>query len=268
MDLSSFRCPECDYTVTKLDSLRIHAQQRHSLPTRKLYAHLFLPDGQEPTCACGCGEPTKFITLQKGFCEYVRGHASRVHNNWGHNEAARAKSLQKRRDEGLWSKNPWNRGKNKESDSEFAKIVEKAYNTETEKFRRSELMKCQWKDGIIHSLTGSSHPMWHGGTSALQPLVRSHIFNSWAYPKLKAAGFKCSACSATDELEVHHDGERFAVILYKAIQHLGEPGDSFEKKSLIAEWVSDYHSTHSVSGRVLCSSCHDAEHSRHLSLSP
>ena len=61
-------------------------------------------------------------------------------------------------------------------------------------------------------------------------------------------------------LEVHHDGERFASILHKAILELGEPGDDFEKKSLIAEWVTNYHVDNGVSGVVLCEECHDEEH--------
>lgn len=262
MDLLSFKCPECgQYETTKLDSLRIHCQKKHSLPTRKLYALLFLSEGKEPTCACGCGEPTKFLTLQKGFSEYVLGHAARVNNNWGHNLAAREKSLKKRRDEGLWSRDPWNRGKTKENDLEFAKIAEKAYGSLEFKSRRSKVMKQQWQEGVISPLTGSAHSNWKGGTSALQPLVRSHLHSVWVYPKLKASGFRCTKCGSTDSLEVHHDSERFASILFKAVQELGEPGESFEKKHLIAEWVTNYHIEKNVSGMVLCNGCHDGEHS-------
>ncbi len=221
---------------------------------------MFLPDGKEPTCACGCGEPTNFISLQKGFSTYILGHASSVNNNWGHNKIAQEKSLKKRRDEGLWSKNPWNRGRTKESDPEFAKIAEIAYNSPVEKNRRSILMKSQWDNKTIQPMTGSSHSQWKGGTSALQPLVRSHLHRIWVYPKLREGGFKCSKCESTKDLEVHHDGERFASILYKAILELGEPGDDFEKKSLIAEWVTNYHVDNGVSGVVLCEECHDEEH--------
>ena len=224
MDLLSFKCPECgQYETTKLDSLRIHCQKKHSLPTRKLYALLFLSEGKEPTCACGCGEPTKFLTLQKGFSEYVLGHAAR--------------------------------------DLEFAKIAEKAYGSLEFKSRRSKVMKQQWQEGVISPLTGSAHPNWKGGTSALQPLVRSHLHSVWVYPKLKASGFRCIKCGSTDSLEVHHDCERFASILFKAVQELGEPGESFEKKHLIAEWVTNYHIEKNVSGMVLCNGCHDGEHS-------
>lgn len=261
MDLSLFKCPECDqYETSKLDSLRIHCQKRHDMSTRQLYASLFLPEGKEPTCACGCGEPTKFLTLQKGFSEYVLGHASRVNNNWGHNKEARQKSLKKRRDEGLWNKDPWNRGKTKENDLEFAAIAEKAYGSAEFRQKRSKIMTHQWSNGILTIASGSSHSQWKGGTSALQPLVRSRLHHAWVYPKLKESGFNCTKCGSASSLEVHHNEERFASILHKAIVELGEPGDDFEKKSLIAEWVTDYHISKNISGVVLCDGCHDREH--------
>jgi len=261
MDLLTFNCPICNgYETNKLDSLRIHCQKKHHLSTRKLYALLFLPEGKEPTCACGCAEPTKFLTLQKGFSEYVLGHAARVNNNWGHNLKAREKSLKKRRDEGLWSRDPWNRGKTKENDSKFAVIAEKAYGSKEFRQKRSEIMAHQWSSGILTIVTGSAHSQWKGGTSALQPLVRSHLHREWTYPKLKASGFKCAKCRSTKDLEVHHDEERFASILYKAICELGEPNESFEKKHLIAEWVTSYHIEKNVSGVVLCEGCHNGEH--------
>jgi hypothetical protein len=50
-----------------LDSLRIHCQKKHDIPTIELYAALFLSDGKKPTCACVRGETPKFWTLQKGI---------------------------------------------------------------------------------------------------------------------------------------------------------------------------------------------------------
>jgi len=261
MDLSTFNCPVCNsYETPKLDSLRIHCQKKHGLPTRRLYAMIFLPEGKEPTCACGCGESTKFITLQKGFSEYVLGHAARVNNNWGHNKEALKKSLQKRRDEGLWSRDPWNRGKTKENDPEFAVIAERAYGSEEFRQKRSKIMTENRLSKRVPDLKGSSHPQWKGGTSALQPLVRSRLHHYWVYPKLKEGGFKCSKCDSRSNLEVHHNEERFAAILHKAIVELGEPGDDFQKKSLIAEWVTDYHISKNIPGVVLCDVCHDSAH--------
>lgn len=113
---------------------------------------------------------------------------------------------------------------------------------------------------VIPTLSGSAHSQWRGGTSALGPLCRSKIYRTWAFPKLQAAGFKCSRCDITRDLEVHHDGERFAEIMHKGIETLGEPGDDWDRKECFAEWVSWYHTENDVSGKVLCSLCHDAIH--------
>jgi len=190
--------------------------------------------------------------------KFIRGHSTRVHNNWGHNEAAKAKSLKKRQDEGLWSRNPWNRGKTKDNDERVANIGKKIKEKHGERY--SILMRGNRLSGALPSLTGSSHPNWRGGTSALAPLCRSRIYREWAYPKLQSAGFKCTQCSETRELEVHHDGERFSEILQKGIETLGEPGDDFDRKTCFVDWVLWYHTENDVSGRVLCSPCHEAVH--------
>ena len=224
-----------------------------------MYSHLFLA-GKEVKCACGCGQMPKFWSLQRGFAKFVRGHSARVNNNWGHNEVAKEKSIKKRREEGLWSKDPWNRGKTKENDDEFARISEIAYNSLKEKTRKSKKMMEQWATNNIVPLTGSAHSQWRGGTSALSAMCRSRLYREWSFPKMKATGFKCTACGVTRDLEVHHDGERFSEILQKGIETLGEPGDDFDRKTCFVDWVLWYHATHDVSGRVLCSHCHEAEH--------
>ena len=210
MDLSTFTCPSCkEYQASDLDSIRIHCQKKHQLSSIELYSQLFL-DGKDVKCACGCGQTPKFWSLQRGFAKFVRGHSARVNNNWGHNESAREKSLKKRREEGLWSKDPWNRGKTKENDAEFARISEIAYNSLKEKTRKSKKMKEQWATNNLVPLTGSAHSQWRGGTSELSAMCRSRLYREWSFPKMKAAGFKCTACGATSDLEVHHDKERFS----------------------------------------------------------
>lgn len=258
MDLSTFSCPQCtEYQSDNLDSLRIHCQKKHKLSSVDLYKKLFL-NGEEPRCECGCGQIPRFHSLQVGYMKFMRGHASRIHNNWGHNETARAKSLKKRQDEGLWSRNPWNRGKTKEDDERLLKIGNKISELHGERY--SELMRDRRLSGTIPSLSGSSHPNWRGGTSALAPLCRSRIYSSWAYPKLQAAHFKCTQCGADRDLEVHHDRERFSEILQRGIRTLGEPGEDFDRKDCFADWVDWYHREHSVSGVVLCAPCHTHQH--------
>jgi hypothetical protein len=261
--VNCMKCPTCDFQYEKIISLSIHYRKVHKGTAKQLRIDLF-HNGKEPTCACGCGTPTKFMSVEKGFTEYAWGHQAKIKNNWGHNEEARSNSLKKRREEGLWSKDPWNRGKTKQNDSEFARIAEKAYGNEKFRSDRSKTMKTSWESGAITPLTGSAHSQWRGGTSALGPLCRSKIYRTWSFPKLQAAGFKCSRCDTTRDLEVHHDGERFAEILHKGIATLGEPGEDWDRKECFTEWVVWYHVAHDVSGLVLCATCHAVEHGTQL----
>jgi len=220
--------------------------------------------GIEPKCACGCGSPVKFHTVQIGFSEYAWGHASRVKNNWGHNKEAQQKSQDIRRE--MYKRGEieiWNKGKTKETDERVAEVGR----TQSENFtperraKRAEIMSNSWQSGAIVPLTGPAHSQWKGGTSALQPICRARLHSCWTYPKLKASGFKCSKCNAPGpELNVHHCDEHFAPILFQAIRALGEPGDDFEKKSAIADWVAFYHVEHDVPGIVLCHDCHVTLH--------
>ena len=56
--------------------------------------------GNRPKCKCGCGEYTE-VGYNGGihFNDYVRGHQSRVHNNWGHNEKAKINSTNTRKNQ-------------------------------------------------------------------------------------------------------------------------------------------------------------------------
>ncbi len=266
MDPKSFKCPECDY-FDELDGLRRHCVRKHGIEAEKLYRSLFMGN-KEPTCACGCRAIiTKFWGIEKGFSKFIRGHHSRVNNNWGHNKDALQKSQDVRRQQianGTWK--VWNRGGDVQSDPRIAAYGVKGSHTlksdpKCQK-QRSEHMAEQWKAGNLTPQIGSDHGMWRGGTSALQPLVRAHLHSQWTYPKLRASGFMCSRCAVPgQQIEVHHDQERFADILYKAIVALGEVvNDDFAQKAAIAEWVADYHVKNNVSGVVLCARCHDLEH--------
>ncbi len=261
MDVASFKCPKCEFTHTKLNSLRIHCQKSHGISSIDLRIALF----GRPTCVCGCGELTEFNTLQLGFNRYVLGHIARVNNGWGHNKKALKKSQDKRREQiasGDW--NPWNKGETKETHPSvelYGKSCSATLNANSEELmKRSYRMRKNRLDGTIPTLYGKDHSQWKGGVSALQPLCRSYVYNSWARPKMKASDWKCKQCRNSGPLEVHHDKERFAEILQKAITALGEPGDDFEKKAAFAQWVSDYHVDNNVSGIVLCEKCHSSAH--------
>lgn len=118
------KCPKCDYQVDNINSLRIHAAKQHKFSSEELYLAV-VSGGVRGTCKCGCGEPTSFMSLQKGYNDYVQGHASRVNNNWGHNDAAFQKSLDTRRK--MWESGDikgWCAGLTKE-DPRVAAIIQK-----------------------------------------------------------------------------------------------------------------------------------------------
>lgn len=258
-NIQSFKCPQCEFTHPNLNSLRIHCTKLHKLSSEELRIALF----GRPTCECGCGEFTKFYTLQIGFSRFVNGHNARVNNGWT-SEKSRRNSLKTR--QGMWERGeikPWATGKSPDHPDNVKRIKNMTAailaNPEERK-RRSIQMSLDRKSGRIPTLYGKDSSQWKGGTSALQPLVRSRVFNAWTYPKLKAANFVCQQCGSKKDLEVHHDKERFAEILIKAIQTLGELGDDFSMRASLADWVADYHVTNDVSGVVLCETCHDQKH--------
>lgn len=118
------KCPKCDYQIDNINSLRIHAAKQHKISSKDLY-HAVVSQGMPAVCKCGCGEETSFISLQKGYNDYVQGHASRVNNNWGHNDAAFQKSLDTRRK--MWESGDikgWCAGLTKE-DPRVAAIIQK-----------------------------------------------------------------------------------------------------------------------------------------------
>jgi very-short-patch-repair endonuclease len=84
-------CKECQREFIDLDSLRRHRSQKHGINAEQTYIDYVLK-GVGPTCKCGCGEKPKYLGIDAGYREYIRGHASRVNNNWGHNDKALKKS--------------------------------------------------------------------------------------------------------------------------------------------------------------------------------
>lgn len=258
------KCPNCTFEHESINSLRIHAAKSHNLSARDLYVTVVL-NGIAPTCKCGCGTEPIFLGVTKGFGVYIRGHVSRVKNNWGHNPAIMEKSQQTRRD--MFANGElttWNSGLSVETDSRMKAQVAACSQTimvdpERRKIR-SERMTANRLSGIVPTLTGSAHSQWNGGSSAVQPLARAHLHRVWTYPKLKEANFTCCQCGSSKDLCVHHNEERFATILRKGMNTIGDDDGTFDRRQAIAEWVADYHVNELVPGIVLCFDCHMKEH--------
>lgn len=86
-----YNCKICKKDFETLWGLSSHSVQKHNSKPKDIYVDNIL-NGESPTCKCGCGEEPKFLGIRKGFRDYIRGHAARVNNNWGHNPKAQKKS--------------------------------------------------------------------------------------------------------------------------------------------------------------------------------
>ncbi|TXG80894.1 MAG: hypothetical protein E6R13_07340 [Spirochaetes bacterium] len=84
-------CKECNLGFDNLDSLRRHRVQKHKISAEQTYIDYIL-GGVEPSCKCGCGEKPKYMGIEVGYRDYIRGHAARINNNWGHNPDVLKKS--------------------------------------------------------------------------------------------------------------------------------------------------------------------------------
>tara|TARA_R110000868_G_scaffold19400_2_gene83570 strand:- start:19 stop:891 length:873 start_codon:yes stop_codon:yes gene_type:complete len=89
--MENIKCKECDKTFKSVDSVRRHRALKHNVSAEDTYIDYVL-GSIRPTCKCGCGGETKYLGIKAGYRDYVRGHASRVNNNWGHNLEAIRKS--------------------------------------------------------------------------------------------------------------------------------------------------------------------------------
>lgn len=263
-----FKCPWCDYSHANLEnSLRIHAQKAHRQSAQDLYDALFCLNGR-PTCKCGCGTVPKFFGLGRGYGEWIRGHVSRVTNNWGHNEKALEKSHATCNEKRARGEMPaWNKGLSVETNEIVRRNIDsltEASRLPEERARRSKSMTAQWQSGEIKPLRGPDHSQWKGGLSSINNLAHSLLYKAWIFPKMKAGDFTCSSCGAKEDLCVHHNERRFSDILREAARIVGYDGivhdADFEKKSEVARMVVSIHLDDDVPGVVLCRECHAMAH--------
>lgn len=268
VDPQPVKCPWCDFSHVSVEhSLRIHAQKAHGESAQSLYDALYCLGGR-PTCKCGCGTVPKFFGLGRGYGEWIRGHVSRVRNNWGHNEKALKKSHETCNEKRARGEMPiWNRGKTIEDERVRAYVdgfqgwLE--LNPE-ERMTRAKRMRDGRLDGTIPTQRGPNHSQWKGGLSSINNLAHSLLYKAWIFPKMKAGNFTCASCGATDDICVHHSGDRFSDLLREAASQVGYDGlvhdNDFDKKSEVAQRLVDLHLERDVPGVVLCRECHALAH--------
>lgn len=262
--MNDYKCKICEKLFNDYDGLRKHVGRTHKVNSYQFYVDFYL-NGIWPVCKCGCDEKVKWSKQRKGFRDFVAGHQSRVHNNWGHNKKAIEKSAETRRLQyANGERQVWNKGLTKEIDQRvkintrnvvtFTKTVEERKN-------RSIRMHINRLNGTIPTLFGSDSSRWKGGTSEVNNIARSNkrLYDEWKYPILVRDGFKCVHCGSSKRLHIHHDKEKFCEIVEKHMPDQVLITD-FELKKSIAEKVVDYHIKNKVSGITLCGDCHEKYH--------
>lgn len=256
------QCKLCDKKFESMDSLRIHCGRIHKIPSQQFYNE-FVLNGQLPKCKCGCGETPKFITFEKGYNEWIRGHISRVKNNWGHNQTAIDNSSKTRREQfNNGERTVWNAGLTKEDDlriAEYGKQVSSSF-TDERKLKYSNTMRSYRLNGVIPTKWGIESPAWKGGTSSINNLVRANkrLYDEWKYPILIRDSFKCTECGSDKKLEVHHCNETMSQIIAKYVD--GSCEYDFDEKREIMNCIIDYHISNQVEGKTLCKECHKKLH--------
>jgi len=269
----------CPKSFEKINSLSVHYRNIHKNPVKDLYIHHYL-NGIEPKCGCGCGSAVKFLDITRGFTKYVRGHASRVKNNFN-TEKSKINSLKTRKkmlEEGTWKPfasnetgNVWNAGLTKD-DPRVAAAIEKRETAEYKK-KSSQRMREDRLSGKIPTQTKENHSKWRGGISPLNVYCRANrkLYTEWKYPLLEKAQFKCQECTKPGPgLEIHHDKEKMSDIIHRFAAEYGWSGfysmqsetdiNTIEIKMKISDAVAQYHIDNNVSGKVLCEYCHKEQH--------
>jgi 5-methylcytosine-specific restriction endonuclease McrA len=220
-------------------------------------------DGIWPTCKCGCGQQTNWQVRDGKFGDFIRGHISRIKNNWGHNKKAIEKSAETRRQQfANGEREVWNKGLTKENDlrvKQYGCVNSKNF-TQERKDRYSDIMRENRLNGVVPSLTGSAHPQWNGGSSTIQQIARGSKkhYDTWKYPILKRDNFTCQHCGSTNDLQVHHDDIEFSEIVGIILEENVDLANSewFEDKKILADKIIEYHVEHNISGITICHECH------------
>lgn len=254
-------CNICKKDFKNGGVLARHLICNHGMTYREYYHREILKADAVPVCKCGCGKEMRWTTM--GYTEFAKGHYSRVHNNWGHNQKAIDKSAETRRHQyASGERKVWNDGLTKEDPRVQLNgtLRSNAFTPEI-KDDYSKRMSVHRKDGTIPDLRGPQHSQWKGGVSEINVLARSRsrLYKDWKFPILVRDGFKCVECGKTSPLHVHHDKEQMREIVARHIVDGIEPR-TFEEKEFIADAVVDYHIKNNVSGITLCGDCHNKIH--------
>ena len=160
-----FFCKICQKECAGLNSLRSHSIQKHNISSEQIYIDYVL-NGVKPTCECGCGETTNFITIGKGFSNFIQSHHNRVpgKNNFHKDPKTHQKAIETQKKNwkegkyvGWWeNKTPETLEKiegikeklrnDKERGKKISKKLKGVPKTEISKIKNSESQKIRYKN--------------------------------------------------------------------------------------------------------------------------
>jgi hypothetical protein len=139
--VKSFLCPKCDEAIGTERNFRQHLLKKHNLTPEQFYVEINC-NGVRPTCACGCGEVSKFINLRAGFSAYVRGHNARANDNRWTEE----RKQERRRKYATGELSPWNKGLTKKDDDRLQELSNSVSETLKKRYESGEIKS--WMCGL------------------------------------------------------------------------------------------------------------------------
>ena len=155
-----YKCEICDKDFDSLWGLSSHNIKKHDIKPQETFIKHNL-EGISPKCNCGCGETPSFLSIKKGFRDFIRGHASRVNNNWGHNPDAQKKSKDtQRRLYGSGELVIWNKGLTKDDDKRLDYGEKISNNLERNKKISQSLKGRKRPQHVLDSLDKGMREYW------------------------------------------------------------------------------------------------------------
>ena len=160
-----FFCKICQKECESLNSLRSHSIQKHNISSEQIYIDYVL-NGVKPTCECGCGKTTKFLSVGRGYSKFIQSHHNRVpgKNNFHKNPNTHQKAIETQKKNwkegkyvGWWeNKTPETLEKiegikeklrnDKERGKKISKKLKGVPKTEISKIKNSESQKVRYKN--------------------------------------------------------------------------------------------------------------------------
>jgi hypothetical protein len=139
--LRIIKCPLCNkFESKRLTTFENHLQEEHQTTCKELWDQL--NDGPV-TCACGCGNHTKWNGWWNGYSKVINGHNAFIYKVM---DQESAKKVAEKRSKSLKGKPGWAAGLTKESDDRIKNRAEATSKGRKEKFEAGKIKA--WNKGL------------------------------------------------------------------------------------------------------------------------